>query len=161
MLGCRRWRRLPIRKFASHPPYPAPCNDLFQLLTRFIRFLAICGPPKHSEIRLNLAQAVQGTGSFVAPLLASRVFFADTVDNSQGLRNVQWVYLGVACFVALLIVLFFFVPFPEITDADMNVQEAEIGEYDPGPFRKQYNLFLAVWSQFCYVGAQVAVAVSL
>lgn len=29
---------------------------------------------------------------------------------------------------------------------------------DPGPFRRQYNLFLGVWSQFCYVGAQVAVA---
>ena len=34
----------------------------------------------------------------------------------------------------------------------------EIAEYDPGPFRTQINLFLAIWSQFCYVGAQVAVA---
>jgi FHS family L-fucose permease-like MFS transporter len=34
----------------------------------------------------------------------------------------------------------------------------EIAEYDPGPLRKQINLFLAVRSQFCYVGAQVAVA---
>ncbi|KAH6657967.1 glucose galactose transporter [Truncatella angustata] len=121
-------------------------------------FLAICGPPKYSEIRLNLAQAVQGIGSFVAPILASRVFFASTVDDEQGLANVQWVYLGVAGFVVLLIVLFFFAPFPEITDADMNLQENEIGEYDPGPLRKQYNLFLAVWAQFCYVGGQVAVA---
>ena len=47
---------------------------------------------------------------------------------------------------------------PEITDADMGNQEIEIAEYDPGPLRKQYNLFLGVWSQFCYVGAQVAVA---
>jgi FHS family L-fucose permease-like MFS transporter len=121
-------------------------------------FLSICGPPRYSEIRLNLAQAVQGCGSFVAPLLASRVFFAHTVDNSQGLKNVQWTYLGVACFVGLLLILFFLAPMPEITDADMGTQEVEIAEYDPGPFRKQYNLFLAVWSQFCYVGAQVAVA---
>ncbi|ORY68188.1 glucose galactose transporter [Pseudomassariella vexata] len=121
-------------------------------------FLSICGPPKYSEIRLNLAQAVQGIGSFVAPLLASRVFFANTVDTDEGLRNVQWVYLGVAGFVILLVILFFLAPMPEITDADMNVQESEIAEFDPGPFRKQYNLFLAVWSQFCYVGAQVAVA---
>jgi FHS family L-fucose permease-like MFS transporter len=129
-------------------------------LRHLYRFLAICGPPKYSEVRLNLAQAVQGVGSFIAPLLASRVFFAHTVDTAEGLDNVQWVYLGVAGFVVLLIVLFFLAPFPEITDADMNVQESEIGEFDPGPFRKQYNLFLAVWSQFCYVGAQVAVAVS-
>jgi len=76
------------------------------------------------------------------------------------LKNVQWVYLGVACFVALLIILFFLAPFPEITDADQQALEAQIAatSVDPGPFRKQYNLFLGVWSQFCYVGAQVAVA---
>ncbi|RFU23883.1 hypothetical protein B7463_g12453, partial [Scytalidium lignicola] len=121
-------------------------------------FLSICGPPRYSEIRLNLAQAVQAIGSFVAPLLASRVFFAKTVDTDQGLKNVQWTYLGVAGFVGLLMILFFIAPMPEITDADMGTQELEIAEYDPGPFKKQINLFLATWSQFCYVGAQVAVA---
>lgn len=72
----------------------------------------------------------------------------------------QWVYLGVACLVALLIVLFFLAPMPETTDADMALQARAIVESDPGPFWRQYNLFLAVWSQFCYVGSQVAVAVS-
>jgi FHS family L-fucose permease-like MFS transporter len=120
-------------------------------------FLAICGPPRYSEIRLNLAQAVQGVGSFVAPLLASRVFFKST--DESGLTNVQWVYLGVAGFDGLLIVLFWMVPMPEITDADMHAQEGEIGEVE-GSFWKQTNLFMAVSSQFCYVGAQVAVAVS-
>ncbi|PTU25659.1 hypothetical protein P175DRAFT_0554891 [Aspergillus ochraceoroseus IBT 24754] len=123
-------------------------------------FLSICGPPRYSEIRLNLAQAVQGVGTFVAPLLASRVFFAHTVNTEQGLKNVQWVYLGVACFVALLIILFFLAPFPEITDADQQALENMITEQgqETAPLRKQYNLFLGVWSQFCYVGAQVALA---
>ncbi|KAK3942065.1 putative l-fucose permease [Diplogelasinospora grovesii] len=131
-------------------------SGLSTLETAADPFLSICGPPRYSEIRLNLAQAVQGVGSFVAPLLASRVFFATV--SADGLKNVQWVYLGVAGFDVLLIILFLLAPMPEITDADMHVQESEIGEYDPGPFRKQHNLFLAVWSQFCYVGAQVAVA---
>ncbi|QKX56884.1 uncharacterized protein TRUGW13939_03991 [Talaromyces rugulosus] len=123
-------------------------------------FLAICGPPRYSEIRLNLAQAVQGVGTFVAPLLASRVFFAHTVNTAAGLKNVQWVYLGVACFVALLIILFFFAPFPEITDADQHALEGAITDSadDNGPLRKQYSLFLGVMSQFCYTGAQVAIA---
>ncbi len=96
----------------------------------------------------------------VAPLLASRVFFANTVNTADGLRNVQWVYLGVAGFVVLLVALFFLAPMPEITDADMHVLEGEIGgDFDPGPLSHQLNLYLAVWSQFCYVGAQVAVAV--
>ncbi|KAG9245849.1 major facilitator superfamily domain-containing protein [Calycina marina] len=134
-------------------------SGLATLETAADPFLSICGPPRYSEIRLNLAQAVQAVGSFVAPLLASRVFFKSTINTDEGLKNVQWTYLGVACFVGLLVILFFLAPMPEITDADMGTQETEIeDEYDPGPFRKQYNLFLAVWSQFCYVGAQVAVA---
>jgi FHS family L-fucose permease-like MFS transporter len=119
-------------------------------------FLSICGPPRYSEIRLNLAQAVQAIGSFVAPLLASRVFFKNTDDTD--LTSVQYTYLAVACFVGLLVALFFVAPMPEITDADMGTQEMEIAEYDPGPLRKQYNLFFAVRTQFTYLGAQVSVA---
>lgn len=120
-------------------------------------FLSICGPPRYSEVRLNLAQGFQGIGSFVAPLLASRVFFASTVDDAQGLANVQWTYLGVAGFVALLIVLFFLAPMAEVTDSDMHLQEDEIAG-EVGRLRDQTNLFFAISSQFCYVGAQVAVA---
>lgn len=131
---------------------------LSTLKTGADNFLSICGPPRYSEIRLNVAQGVQGIGSFVAPLLAARVFFAKTVDTKQGLKNVQWVYLGMACFVALLIIVFWLAPMPEVTDADMHAQEGEIEQRDVGPFWKQTNLFLGVWSQFCYVCAQVAVA---
>ncbi|KAF3030499.1 hypothetical protein E8E15_006339 [Penicillium rubens] len=59
-----------------------------------------------------------GAGTFVVPLLASRVFFANTVDDNAGLRYVQWTYLVVAGFVTLLIILFWLAPFPEITDAE-------------------------------------------
>lgn len=117
-------------------------------------FLSICGPPKYSEIRLNFAQGFNGIGTFAAPLLASRVFFAKTVDTSAGLANVQWVYLGVAGFVLLLIPLFYLAPMPEVTDADMSMQEVEIEHEDVGPLRKQYNLFLSIWAEFMYVAAQ-------
>ena len=66
-------------------------------------------------------------------------------------------YLSVACFIALLIILFYLAPVPEVTDADMHLQGEDIAGEDTGPFRKQYNLFLGIWSQFCYVGARVAV----
>lgn len=45
-----------------------------------------------------------------------------------------------------------------LTPHDRSVQEDTIGDHDVGPFRKQTNLFLAVWSQFCYIGGQVSVA---
>lgn len=48
------------------------------------------------------------------------------MDDNAGLHSVQWTYRGVACFVALLIILFWLVPFPEITDSDQEVLETQI-----------------------------------
>lgn len=95
----------------------------------------------------------------MAPLLAARVFF--TEDDPENLDNVQWTYLGIAIFVFLLAVVFFFAPLPEVTDADMALQGEEsagLTGYADKPFRKQYKLFFGVLAQFCYVGAQVGIA---
>lgn len=60
----------------------------------------------------------------------------------------------------LLIILFWLAPFPDITDADLEALEAQISEHgeDTSPLKSQFNRFFVVWSQFFYVGAQVAVA---
>lgn len=50
-------------------------------------------------------------------------------------------------------------PIPEISDADMAFQaETTHASSDVKPFRKQYRLFHATFAQFCYTGAQVAIA---
>jgi FHS family L-fucose permease-like MFS transporter len=69
--------------------------------------VAVCGPPKYSE-RINLAQAFNGIGTVVAPVLGSYVFFVDVGEGSEALRNVQWVYLAIAIFVYILAVVFYF-----------------------------------------------------
>lgn len=134
-------------------------------------YLAVCGPPKYADIRLNLAQAVQAVGSVVGPVLASQVFFKHVGEND--LVSVQWVYLGISIFVFTLAVVFFFSPIPEITDADMerqaqilagnNVEEGKtvgqpVEERELKPIWHHWSLLWAAFSQFCYVGAQVAVA---
>ena len=120
---------------------------------------AVCGPPKYSEMRINISQAFNGIGTVVAPVLASYVFFVHTSDSVGSLKNVQWVYLAIACFVFVLAVVFFFSPIPEITDADMAFQAEEThANAAVKPFRKQYRLFHATFAQFCYTGAQVAIA---
>lgn len=95
----------------------------------------------------------------VGPVLGSYVFFVDTQDSVQALKNVQWVYLGIAIFVFVLAFVFFISYIPEVTDADMEfqVQETHVAGSDK-PFRKQYRLFHAAFAQFTYVGAQVAIA---
>ncbi len=117
----------------------------------------MCGPPKYSEIRINTSQAFNGIGSVIAPVLGSYVFFA--FDDERALQNVQWVYLAIACFVFLLAIVFLLSTIPEITDADMAFQaeEALAGKGDK-PFIRQYRLFHATFAQFCYTGAQVAIA---
>jgi MFS transporter, FHS family, L-fucose permease len=134
-------------------------SGLSTLETSANPFIATCGPPRLSEFRLELSQSFQAVGSVVAPLLASRVFFKKVGDTD--LSNVQWTYLGIAVFVFLLAVVFFFSPIPEVTDADMALQAEQCSDltgYEDKPLRKQYKLFFGVAAQFCYVGAQVAVA---
>ena len=151
---------------AVYKSFPGFCGSLFivgsglsTLETSANPFIATCGPPRLSEFRLELSQSFQAVGSVVAPLLASRVFFKDT--NSTDLSKVQWTYVGIAAFVFLLAVVFFFSPLPEVTDADMALQAEQCSDltgYQEKPLSKQYKLFFGVAAQFCYVGAQVAVA---
>ena len=134
-------------------------SGLSTLETAANPFIATCGPPRYSELRLTLAQGFQAIGTVVAPVLASQVLFKNVDDNS--LTSVQWVYLGIAIFVFLLAIVFFLVRLPEVSDEDMEEQakgSAGQTEFEDKPLGKQYTLFYGVFAQFCYVGAQVAYA---
>ncbi|EMD01046.1 hypothetical protein BAUCODRAFT_135784 [Baudoinia panamericana UAMH 10762] len=134
-------------------------NGLGSLETAANPYITICGPPRYSELRINISQAFNGVGTVIAPVLGSYVFFKNTGTNEQSLTNVQWVYLAIACFVFVLAVVFYFSPIPEITDADMAFQADEThAGTDIRPFWQQYRLFHAAFAQFCYTGAQVAIA---
>jgi len=61
------------------------------------------GPPRWSELRLNLPQAFQAIGTVVAPVLASYVLFKNVGQvGDTSLQSIQWVYLGTAIFVISL-----------------------------------------------------------
>ncbi|KAN0116732.1 MFS general substrate transporter [Hyaloscypha variabilis] len=134
-------------------------NGLGSLETAANPYITVCGPPRYAEMRINISQAFNGVGTVVAPVLGSYVFFLKTGDDAQALKNVQWVYLAIAIFVFVLAAVFYFSTIPEITDADMAFQAAEThADAEVGPFHKQYRLFHAAFAQFCYTGAQVAIA---
>ena len=153
---------------AVHRSFAGFCGSLFIvgsglscLETSANPFIATCGPPRLSEFRLELSQSFQAVGSVIAPLLAARVFFDSTTPKD--LSKVQWTYLGLAAFVFLLAVVFYFSPLPEVTDADMALQAeqcAGLTGYVDKPMRKQYKLMFGVAAQFCYVGAQVNLTAS-
>jgi FHS family L-fucose permease-like MFS transporter len=134
-------------------------NGLGSLETAANPYITVLGPPRYAEMRINISQAFNGVGTVVAPVLGSYVFFLKTGDDVQALKNVQWVYLAIACFVFVLAAVFYFSPLPEVTDADMAFQAEEThAGSDVKPFWQQYRLFHAAFAQFCYTGAQVAIA---
>lgn len=137
-------------------------NGLGSLETAANPYITVCGPPRYSEMRINLSQAFNGIGTVVAPLMGSYVFFNfgdDEEGDNKALENVQWVYLAIALFVWILAVIFWISPIPEITDADTahQAEETDAG-FDDKPFIKQHRLFHAAIAQFCYTGAQVGIA---
>ncbi|KAK2812408.1 hypothetical protein FQN50_001409 [Emmonsiellopsis sp. PD_5] len=134
-------------------------SGLGSLETAANPYLAVCGPPKYAELRINFAQAFNAIGTVVGPVLGSYAFFTTASDDLAALRRVQWVYLAIGIFVFLLAGVFFISNIPEVTDADMEFQVAETHiEGNEKPFWKRYQLFHAAAAQFFYCGGQVAIA---
>jgi fucose permease len=125
-------------------------------------FVALCGPSAYMEMRLNIAQGVQAVGTVVSPLLASKVLFKFREEKGTSLIDVQWTYLGIALFVILLAVAYYYVPLPEASDDDLEdysehpdlLNLAEVW----GTKLVFITLGFGVLAQFCYVGAQEAIS---
>ena len=122
-------------------------------------FISLCGPPEYAEVRLNISQAVQAIGTVVSPVLAKKVLFR-SVRDAPSLIDVQWAYLGIALFVVVLALVFYYVPLPEASDADLEdlaLKNAEANTRKVGGLQVIYvTLALGVFSNFCYVGGQEA-----
>ncbi|KAK5663017.1 hypothetical protein OQA88_6432 [Cercophora sp. LCS_1] len=125
-------------------------------------FLALCGPPAYADARLLLAQGVQGVGSVLSGLLANNVFFnridSRSVDSTT-LIDVQWTYLAVTLLSVLLAFFFYYMPLPEVTDAELE-RLAKRLPVDPakpllgGISLKTWAIILAVFCQWTYLAAQ-------
>ena len=81
-------------------------NGLGSLETAANPYITVCGPPRYAELRINISQAFNGIGTVVAPVLGSYVIFVNIGQSEQALKNVQWIYLAIACFCFLLAIVF-------------------------------------------------------
>ncbi|OBT53598.1 hypothetical protein VE04_07440 [Pseudogymnoascus sp. 24MN13] len=127
-------------------------------------FLALCGPSKHAEFRLLLAQAIQAVASVLSKLLAQRVLLP-SVGRDSSLINVQWIYLAVTFLTVILALLFYYLPLPEASDTDLQLQSDGLGICPSTPSILSprlpliyLTLALAVFAQFLYVAAQECMA---
>ena len=125
-------------------------------------FVALCGPPQYMETRLNISQGVQAIGTIVSPLLATKVLFKNAL-NAPSLIDTQWAYLAIALFDVILAAAFYYMPIPEATDEDFEevaLKCESVNTKKIGNIPVIYvTLALGVFSMFCYVGGQEAIAV--
>lgn len=129
-------------------------------------YIALCGPLEYAEVRLNLSQAFQAIGTICSPLLAAKVLFKNVSNaNAPSLIDVQWTYLGIAMFVYLLAIIFYYIPLPEATDEQLEEladRRSSVNNANLGPWKVIYaTLALGVFSQWVYVGLQECVGNNL
>ncbi|KAI0974193.1 fucose permease [Xylaria arbuscula] len=126
-------------------------------------FIALCGPMDYAEMRLLLTQGVQGISTVISELLAQRVFFVElSTSESIGastLIDVQWTFLAITLLCVGLALFFYYMPLPEVTDAEMenSTRYIPVDPKKPSFFGYQlrtWSLALAVLAQWTYVAGQ-------
>ncbi|GMK56699.1 hypothetical protein CspeluHIS016_0305390 [Cutaneotrichosporon spelunceum] len=121
-------------------------------------YITLLGPPKFAALRLTLAQGFNGIATVIGPIIAAHAFFKG--ENATGLGSVQYVYLSLACFATLLNIILVFIKLPEVRQA---VSDEDLEKLKHGGWKGFFKLHHTTWgifAEFCYVGAQVAVASS-
>lgn len=120
-------------------------------------FIILCGPTEYSEIRLNFSQGVQAIGSVVAPLIAEKAFFRQSL-HAPSLVDTQWAYLGISLFTISLAVAYYYIPLPEVSDVELANAAERLDGANHAKIRGYSVIWLTlavgVFAQFCYVGAQ-------
>ncbi|KAI1500361.1 major facilitator superfamily domain-containing protein [Biscogniauxia marginata] len=131
-------------------------------------FLALCGPMDYAEMRLLLAQGIQAIATVVSGVLAQKVFFVDLgargYTGSMTLLDVQWTYLAITLFCVALALFFYYMPLPEVTDAEMEHSTRYL-PVDPkkrsfgGLQLRTWTLMLGVLAQWTYTAGQESMSI--
>lgn len=127
-------------------------------------YVTILGPEETASSRLNLSQAFNSLGTAIAPALGALFILQDRVKTTaeiEGLDSaaqqsyyiseasaVQVPFLGIAAFIAIIALFFFFVKLPKVNDSKASNDYTKV--------LKNQNLILGAIGIFCYVGAEVS-----
>lgn len=128
-------------------------------------FVTLLGSEETASSRLNLSQAFNSLGTAIAPGIGALFILSDKVMTTEEITflseaerksyyiseaaAVQTPFLGIAAFIILIAVVFFFVKLPKVHN-----EEASTGY---GKVLKNKNLILGALGIFFYVGAEVAI----
>lgn len=135
---------------------------IFFILLGANSYITIVGDRKNASLRINIAQSFNGIASVLAPIVASFAFFGGGTEEDiagDDLESVKWTYIGIACGVFFVAILFCFAHIPEVNEEALMAKESkETGELIRRAALMSPHLILGAIAQFLYVGGQVAVA---
>jgi len=128
-------------------------------------FVAVLGSEEGASSRLNLSQAFNSLGTAIAPAVGALFILSDTIKTESEISRlagearelylageasaIQKPFLGLAVFIILIAIIFFFAKLPKL------ISESHTGTYSEA--FKQKNLMLGVLGIFFYVGAEVSI----
>ncbi|WP_431132489.1 sugar MFS transporter [Psychroserpens mesophilus] len=128
-------------------------------------FVAVLGSEEGASSRLNLSQAFNSLGTAIAPAVGALFILSDKIKTETEIASltgearqlylateasaVQKPFLGLAAFIMIIAVIFFFAKLPKLID------ETHTGSYSGA--LKNKNLMLGVLGVFFYVGAEVSI----
>jgi FHS family L-fucose permease-like MFS transporter len=134
-------------------------------------YVANLGPERTASSRLNLAQAFNSFGTFLAPIFGGYLILsrtpkstAATVLAEAGIHaarvreaaSVQLPYLGIALTLTVLAIALTFINLPTI-EFTRNIRPGQALSTTVDRLRDHPQLLLGVAGIFCYVGAEVAI----
>jgi FHS family L-fucose permease-like MFS transporter len=134
-------------------------------------YVANLGPQRTASSRLNLAQALNSFGTFLAPIFGGYFILSKIpkvtafpavsgaalhAERLQQAASVQWPYFGIAITLTVLAVALALIKLPQLAfTQDLRPGEANAATSDKLTDHPQ--LFLAAAGIFFYVGAEVAI----
>jgi FHS family L-fucose permease-like MFS transporter len=116
-------------------------------------FVASLGDQRTSDQRINFAQAFNGVGGIIGPIIGSSVIFA----GEQDLVSVKHLYITIGAVIAVIAIAFAFIKVPALTDPHTvstdSYSTSEVAHADKKLFQHKHFVF-AVIAQLFNVAAQ-------
>src|SRR5437764_4220142 len=80
-------------------------------------YATVLGSPEGGPTRINIAQTFNGLGWILGPIVGGRFVFAGS-EGTNANGGLSTPYMGIGCFVVLLLITFVFSPVPELHERD-------------------------------------------
>ncbi|CZR65198.1 uncharacterized protein PAC_15098 [Phialocephala subalpina] len=124
-------------------------------------FVALCGRPEFPEARLNFSYFVRGLGGTISLFVVREPIFGSQGDP-RTLVIAQWEYLGLAVLCIASMLVLYYLPLPDASDADLASQSSgwrSIGTPRIGRFSVTYvTLAFGIATQLCYKPVESSIA---